>query len=104
MTIELNYNQLVDVQRMGPGLGDVEQYIAHLNDVECHIQPLDDTYSEDLDGSFGKEWLMYCDFLDILEGDRVINGAINYKVVAVKKFHFLDLERHMEIRIREYNP
>jgi hypothetical protein len=101
--LEQAFNKTINIDRMGPGQGDVEGYISHLSGVGCCIQPLDDSYSEDLDGSFGKESILYCDDLDILEGDRVVDGGTNYKVIGVKRIEFLNLPVHMEARIREFN-
>lgn len=100
--IETNYDRYVDVQRFEADAGaDTEQYAAHLSDIPCHIQPLDDSYTEDLSGNFGKDKLMFCPVSDILEGDRVIDGDDEYRVVAAESFEFLGIVRHMELRIRQ---
>jgi hypothetical protein len=98
------FNKSVDVQRLSP-ITDTnkEQYAAHLTGVCCMIQPLDDVFSEDLQGSFGKNYILFCEVQDILEGDRIVDGSINYKVVGVEKFtDFLDRDDHMELTIREF--
>lgn len=100
-----NFEKSVDVQRLSPETesgDDRESYAAHLTGVACHIQPIDDSYSEDLDGSFGKESLMFCETHDIENGDRIIDGEIEYKVIGIKKFNFMG-DTHMELRIRQYN-
>lgn len=98
MVIEVNYTRTVTTQRKS---GQV--YEDHLEDIACHIQPLDESYTEDLQGNFGKNWLMFCPVLDILEGDRIVEGDETYRVVTVKSFNFLHQDRHMEIQIRKSN-
>ncbi|MFA5391707.1 MAG: hypothetical protein WC331_09835 [Candidatus Omnitrophota bacterium] len=102
MDISINYDRTVDVTRLVDGDGDTTEYAAHLSDVSCHIQPLDDAFSETQNGQFGKEWLMFCDAVDILEGDHVTDGSTVYVVTGVESFAFLGRPRHMEIRIRKH--
>lgn len=106
LNIEKNYNKSVDIKRLvdESGNDNIEEYMPHLEDVACHIQPLDDAYGQDIEGSFGKEWLMFCNVADILEGDRIIDGEIEYRVVGVESYEFLGQTRHMELRIRRANP
>lgn len=102
-TIEINYNKSVSIERFDEnesGIG--EQYGTHLVNVPCHIQPLDESYSEDLAGSFGKDFFMFCGVADIVEGDRVIDGADEYRIYGVKSHNFLGKARHMELRIRKF--
>ena len=104
--IEDLFNTTVKVQRLAPVEDtDREEYADHIIGLGCHIQPLDDSYSQDMEGSFGKDKLLFCDVVDILEGDRIIDTetSIEYKVVGVESFNFLDMPRHMEVRIREFN-
>jgi hypothetical protein len=102
MAIEDHYDKVVNIERLSEESG-ISEYEAHLNGVKAHIQPLDEAYSEDLDGSFGKDSMMFCDTADILEGDRVIDGSNEYRVVGIKKYKFLGEQRHMEVRIRQFN-
>lgn len=101
--ISSNYNKTVDIQRLTDGDGNFEEYDDHIDDLACMIQPLDDSFSEDIDGNFGKSWLMFCSVQDILEGDRVVYGDTQYKVVGVESHSFLGQSRHMEVTIRESN-
>lgn len=104
--IQTNYDKTVDVLRLAEndesGEVDTEEYQTFLEDVACHIQPLDESYGEDIAGSFGKDWIMFCDKADILEGDRIVEGDTVYKVVGIEKFNFLGEDRHMEVRIRKF--
>jgi hypothetical protein len=107
--IEIEYDKIVDIERLvdsdESGEESMEIYDEHLTSVACHIQALDDSYTEDLDGNFGKDFTMYCDLLDILEGDKVIDMGTGqeYKVVGVRRFEQGDVDDHMELRIREFN-
>ncbi len=96
------FNETVNIERLADGTGNVEEYDSHISSLSCAIQPLDDSYTEDIDGNFGKNWLMLCSAQDILEGDKVINGSTEYRVVAVKSLDFIG-ESHMEIVIRHFN-
>lgn len=102
-----HYTRTVDVLRLVAGDNDTEQYETYLEGVRCHIQPLEDSYSEDLTGNFGKDWLMFTDQADILEGDKIVDQAdasLEYKVVSKEAFEFRGRPRHMELRIRKSNP
>jgi hypothetical protein len=104
--IETNYDKTVRIDRLtdvDSGDEGEEEYTTHIATLACHIQPLDESFSEDITGQFGKDYLMFCSSVDILEGDRVTEGSNVYRVVGVESFEFLGEKRHMEIRIREYN-
>lgn len=82
---------------------DKEQYAIHLSSVLCLIQEVEDAFSEDQEGGTGKNYMMYCDVVDIKETDRIIDGSDIYKVVGVKKLKFLGEDHHLEVVIRKYN-
>lgn len=104
MSIEKHYNKSVNIERLADEeSGDKQEYVLLEADVQCMIQPLDDAYSEDIEGNFGKESLMFCNNTDIKEFDRVIDGAIEYRVVGLETFE-MGSNPHMEIRIRTFNP
>jgi len=103
MSIERNYNKIVKTERLYDDSGNTESYQDNILDVDCMIQPLDESFSEDLDGNFGKDYLMFCDVLDILEGDKIIDGADEYKVSGVEKFENDRRNSHLELRIRMSN-
>ena len=101
--INIEYNQLVDVSRLTSTTNNREIYDDHLDSVRCAIQPLDDSFNQDIVGSMGKDRLMFCAVQDIVEGDKVTFESKVYKVVAVENFNdFRRQEQHMEILIREY--
>ncbi len=103
--IETFYDKSANIMRLQDDeSGDTESYGYHILDVECHVQALDDYFSQDLDGSVGKEWIMVCAIQDIKEGDRAIIDDVDYKIVGVKTLEFGDVDDHMELRIRLSNP
>lgn len=103
MSIENHFNKTIKTQRLAAGAGDIEGYQDNLIGVRCEIQPLEESSSQDLDGNFGKDWLMFCNAVDIQEGDRIVDGATEYRVVGVESFEFLGETKHMECRIRKFN-
>lgn len=101
--IEIDYNQIVSVSRLTPTVNNTEEYASHLTGVRASIQPLDDSFSEDIVGSMGKDRLMFCAVLDIVENDKVTFDSKVYRVVAIENFNdFRRQEQHMEVLIREY--
>ena len=101
--IQDNWDKIVDVKRLVDDSGNTEVYDDHIDDLSCTIQPLDESYNQDVDGNAGKDWLMFCCASDILEGDRIVDGAVEYRVIGVESFEFLGKKRHMELRIRRSN-
>lgn len=98
--IENHYNTTFTTKR----LTDVEgtnkrEYTDNLSSTACMIQPLDPSFTGDLPGSFGKEWLMFCPVVDLEEGDRVISGGKEYKVTGIETLEWQG-EDHMEATLR----
>ncbi len=102
-SIEINYNKSVDVLRLVDIENGTSEYETNLENLPAHIQPLEEGLSEDIDGNFGKDFLMFCDVVDIKEGDRVVDGATQYHVTAVDAYDFLGLPRHSEVKLRVSN-
>ncbi len=99
------YSKTVQVQQLADDeSGDGESYVTTIESVKCHIQPLDDGFSQDLEGNFGKDAVMFCCDNDIAEGDLIIDGSVKWKVVGVERYFFLGRTRHMELRIRRSLP
>jgi hypothetical protein len=104
MALSTHFNRTVVVKRLSDDSGNTEIYDTHIASLPCLIQPLDDSYNQDVEGSFGKDSLLMCGVVDILEGDRVIDGSNSYRVVAVELMEFLEAPHHTECRIRLFNP
>lgn len=88
-----------DVERLTPTTGNKKVFAAYLPAVDCLIQPLSDEVSEDMTGSFGKDFLMLSDIVDIAEGDRLIIDEEEYRVMATEALNF-GQNPHRESRIR----
>jgi hypothetical protein len=99
------FNKSVDVYRsIDVPQTSKEQYILHFSDLPCWIQPYDVEFSEDLEGSFGKNFVMFCPVVDVRIGDKIEDGGIWYKVVGAEDFSdFLGRTTHMELVIRLSN-
>lgn len=99
------FNKTVNTERLAEIANtDKEEYQAHLTDIQCFIHPGDEAFNEGLDGSFGKEFIMFCEIIDIKEGDRVIDGSTEYRVVGLENFsEFIDRAMHLEVILRKFN-
>lgn len=97
--IEANYNKTVAVKRLASDEGTVKTYATHIASLRCHIQPLDPDITTDIEGGFGKDWLLFCPVADIAEGDRIVDGDDEYRVTGVERFEFMG-NNHLEVTIR----
>jgi len=61
-----------------------KNYTTHIASLACHVQPLDDTITQDIPGGFGKNFLMFSAIADIDEGDRVIIDSVEYRVMGTE--------------------
>lgn len=98
------FNKKVQIERLSEVAGtEKEQYLSHISDVECFIHPSDESFNEDMTGSFGKDYLMFCEVLDIKEGDKIIDGVTEYRVIGVENYpEFIDSAQHLEVIIRKF--
>lgn len=97
------YDKTVDIYRLGDITGtSKEEFAVSIADVACMIQPIDAQNNEDFSGSYGKDYLMFCDIQDIKEHDKILDGTTEYIVIGVLSHSFLDRQRHMEITIRKH--
>jgi hypothetical protein len=95
------FDKEVDVQRL-KAIADTdnEKYLAHLTDVNCCIQSLDDSPTEDLEGSIGQDFLMFCCTVDINVHDKIIDGEDKYLVMGKEVNDFQGF-KNLELRIRK---
>jgi hypothetical protein len=99
--IEDYFTSTANTYRLATTTGtDNEEFELNLEDIDCQIQPLDDAPSEDLEGSVGKDFLMFCGSNDIIEGDKVVSSGTEYLVRGVESYTLLG-DSHMEIRLRK---
>jgi len=98
------YTKKADVERLNQEVSDdTEEYKKSLSQIPFHIQPLDDGYTTDLDGVYGKDFLGACPIYDIQEEDIVVIGSDRYKVVGVESYELIG-HSHMELRLRYFGP
>ena len=104
MPISQFFDNEVDVYRLADTADtDNQAWAVHLTgtqEVSCQIQPLDDSYGEDLEGSYGKDFVMFCSVVDIKQGDKIVDGSTEYLVVGVESYSFQGFS-HMELTIRK---
>lgn len=94
------YDKSADVSRLQL-IASTEQkeFVSHLTDVPCLVQPIDASITGDVEMSFGKNYLMMTDETDIEEGDRVIIDAEEYRVMGIEKHDFMG-QQHCEVTLR----
>ncbi len=92
--------ETVSVKRFGAveDTDQLAQATLHAS-LACHIQPDTEDTTEDLPGSFGRDWLLMCNTVDLKEDDRVTWNSKEYRVIAVSH-HDMFGEAHTEARIR----
>lgn len=102
-SIQNKYDKIVNITRESFLSGSTvkKAFVSHLIGVKCHIQPYESQIGEYMPGAFGKDMLMFCDVLDIKEGDHVILGEKTYTVAGVETFDFSG-NPHMEILIQAF--
>jgi hypothetical protein len=103
MSIESMYNTTASTQRETFVTGSTikKAYTTKLSSFACHIQPLDPSLTQTLQGVFGKEWLLICAVADFKEGDKVIAGTNEYRITGVETYDF-STNPHCEITMRMF--
>lgn len=100
-TIENHYDKLATITRMETIVGTNKQALEDIFiDIPCHTQPLQDSFSEDIEGGYGKDFLMFTKNRDIKQGDRATIDGNEYRVMSIERYEFLGRVKHMECRIR----
>jgi hypothetical protein len=98
--MEMLFDKTVDTKRLTDILyTDTEVYVDYLENVSCNIQPLEDTYSQDFDGNYGLDFLMFCSDNDIDIKDKIVYNNSEYIVVGKESYSLLG-KKHLELRIR----
>ena len=97
--IAAHYDKNASVERLQATTGNKQAFSVHLVSVPCLIQPLTDEVSGDLEGSFGKDFLMLSGIVDIREGDRISVESEEYRVIATEALNF-GKNPHRETRLR----
>jgi len=74
--------------------------------VECNIQKLDQETVAKIEGTFGQEYVLFCDSAtDIKEGDRVVcsNNNEEYTVKIVILAELFGIQQFKEVYLTKYN-
>lgn len=104
MILRNNYTKTADVKRTVETT-DANNFVksefstVH-SDIPCHLQPTTGELTQDRANSFGKNYTMFCDPIEIREGDRVDIDSDEYRVVGVESYKWKGVEKHMEVLLR----
>ncbi len=94
------FTKTITTKRLTDVFGtDNQDWQTNLSNIQCNIQPLDDSFSEDLSGSYGRDYLMHCDLADIIEGDKIVEDTTEYLVKGIRRMEIGQFSI-MELRIR----
>lgn len=103
MSITGFYDKTITVKRLATTTGAKKAFSNIATDVDAHIQPLDAEFVQNTPYILGKDFQMYCGIIDLQEGDRVVEGSHEYKVVGVEKYEMDDEDDHIEAIIRIFD-
>jgi hypothetical protein len=104
MAINRLYNKTVSTKRLATvGGSHKEEWQTYLPSVPCHIQPAGGEQDEFVDGAFYKRYKMWCSLdNDIIIGDRVVDGSVNYTVKGVSRYDIGTTEnQHLSVLLVE---
>lgn len=93
-----HFDTTVSIVSLIDGSNDTEVFSTTVLSLRCQIQPLDDSFDEDLSGSYGKDFLMFSGISTIKQGDKVYDGSDYYAVRGVESYSFNGFQ-HIETRI-----
>jgi len=103
--IERNYEKKANVERTSETVEDgviTSDFETVLENVACHIQPVNGNTTEDRSSSFGKNWKMFSSVKDIREGDRVEIDKVKYRVMEVESYEWRGMKKHLEVILRKW--
>lgn len=105
MDISRYYDSLVTITREDfvPGSTIKKNQQTVYENVPCNIQPLTEEFQQNMSGSFGKQYVMFCgNEYVVIEGDKVIAGAKTYSVTGVE-VHRLGINQHTEVILSAFS-
>ena len=100
--MNLEENKTVTILSLSDDVGvDTETYATTITNVRVHHQPSDDSFSVDLDESYGKDSIMILRPQSIKQDDKIIDNDNSdaYMVRVIRSFDFLN-QTVMELRVR----
>ena len=96
------YDQTARIDRLETTTGNKKSFTTHIESLRCHIQPLDPQITGDIEGGFGKNFLMFSESADIREGDRVFIDDKEYRITSTENLSFRG-NSHQETIIRIFD-
>lgn len=93
------YDQTARIDRLQTTTGNKKAFSTHIESLPCYVQPLDAQISQDIEGGFGKNFLMFSGVADIREGDRVFIDSKEYRIMSSESLTFKG-HAHQETVIR----
>lgn len=105
MAISDFYNKTVTIKRFATTTGAKKGLIDIATAVPVHIQPLDASFVENTEYILGKDYQLFTALTDLQEGDRIVVGVDEYKVIGVEKYSlgFTASQDHIEAIIRIFD-
>ena len=105
MILRDNYTKTATVKRSVESTsgGNVKkEFEVIAENVAGHLQPASSEITQDIQASFGKNWVWFCDPTDIKEGDRMIIDEKEYRVTGVESYEWKSRKKHMEVLMRKW--
>ena len=101
MAIENYYTIRVSTRRLTPVAGtDKETFQDNIEALACRIEPQGEEPVMLDDGAFYNLFKMWCNNVDIKEGDEVISNGTTYIVKGISEFkRTTELVHHLEISL-----
>lgn len=79
---------------------DTEAYQLTISDLSVHHQPSEDSFSEDMDGSYGKDSVMLTALRDDIKiEDKIVDNNDEYLVRGLRRLEFMGFSV-LELRVR----
>jgi len=100
MSIRHFFDSTAVIKRMTPINGTDKVRSRSTATVDVNIQQLDRDTIEKMNGVFGEDYVLYCDFeVNIREGDTVEAGDNQYKVTEVIKATLFGINQFKQVYI-----
>src|SRR3954466_7587627 len=97
--LDSHFDKTARIDRLATTTGNKKEFVAHIDSLACHIQPIDPSITQDIPGGFGKDFLMFSGDADIIEGDRVFIDDKEYRLTGTESLTF-NGKTHRETIIR----
>ncbi len=92
------FDKVAAIERLSAG---VKKTYQTLSTIPCHLQPISGDTTGDIQGGYGKDWLMISGESDIREGDRATIDGKAYRVTSTELLSFAG-HSHRETTLRAF--